>query len=121
MLRDCMLQVLYCPVHMGPMGAMVEGTMDDLKGLVGGEVELLHVLPGIMAAVNEHYVELDLPVNPWIHRGAYNGTVVFVGSPRRNTPYRALIPDDLAALCNAGILNRAEFATEEDVHGDCGV
>lgn len=39
MLRDCMIQVLYCPVHMGPMGAMVEGTMDDLKGLVGGEVD----------------------------------------------------------------------------------
>ena len=95
--------------------------MDDLKGLVGGEVELLHVLPGIMAAVNEHYVELDLPVNPWIHRGAYNGAVVFVGSPRRSAPYRTLLPADLTALCNAGILNRAEFATEEDVHGDRGV
>lgn len=112
-----MIRVIYCPVHKGPMGALIDGTMDDLKGLVGGEVELLHVLPGIMAAVNEHYVELDLPVNPWIHRGAYNGTVVFVGSPRRGTPYRAVSKHGLLDLCDAGILRRAEFATKEDVHG----
>ena len=92
MLRDCMIQVLYCPVHMGPMGAMVEGTMDDLKGLV----------------------------NPWIHRGAYNGAVAFVGSPRRGVPYRSLATDDLYALCEAGYLDINEFE-EEDEHGDCGV
>ena len=94
--------------------------MRALRDLVSGYVEMVHVLPGIMAAINEHYVELGLPVNRWIHRGAYNGAVVFVGSPRRGVPYRSLATDDLYALCEAGYLDINEFE-EEDEHGDCGV
>lgn len=114
------MTAIFCPVDDGPRVVQVDGSMRALRDLVSGYVEMVHVLPGIMAAINEHYVELGLPVNRWIHRGAYNGGVVFVGSPRRGVPYRELMPDDIYALLEAGYLDADEFR-EEDVHGDCGV
>lgn len=114
------MTVIFCPVDGGPRVVWVDGSMQALRYLVSGYVEMVHVLPGIMAAINEHYVELGLPVNRWIHRGAYNGGVVFVGSPRRGVPYRDLTPDDIYALLEAGYLDADELR-EEDVHGNSSV
>lgn len=114
------MTAIFCPVDDGPRVVQVDGSMRALRDLVSGYVEMVHVLPGIMAAINEHYIELGLPVNRWIHRVAYNGGVVFVGSPRRGVPYRDLMPDDMYALCEAGYLDANEFM-EENEHGNSGV
>ena len=112
--------VIYCTMGYGPRIMEIDGTTQALRDLVGGFYETDVVLPGIAAVVNENYDALNLPANRWIHRGAYNGAVVFVGSPRRGVPYRSLATDDLYALCEAGYLDINEFG-EEDEHGDRGV
>ena len=75
--------VIYCSMGYGPRIMEIDGTDQALRDLVGGFYETDVILPGIAAVVNENYDALNLPANRWIHRGAYNGAVAFVGSPRR--------------------------------------
>lgn len=57
------LTVLHVKVGQEPEVKTVKNTVDDLRALVGGSIEVVAVAPDILLVVNEEgYIE-DLPIN----------------------------------------------------------
>lgn len=106
------ISAIICPASGKPYLKTIKNELETLQELVGGYIEADPIVKGVVAIVNEHGIELGLPVNRSLKGMFFLGTVVLVGHDFGTDDFRSLMTYDLGRLDTAGLLSIKDIGTD---------